>query len=129
MNNDHLSARRHFLKAGAACLVAGVGLRLTPAQARQSPFRLVAGHGATSFIAEQKTPTRVLQYNQSIPGPVIRLPQGRESVILFENAIDEASSVHWHGLRIDNAMDGVPGMTQAPVQPGETFEYRGWQGC
>ena len=124
MNDNHLPARRHFLKTGAACLAASAGLRLAPAQARQSPFRLVAGHGATSLIAEQKKPTRVMQYNQSIPGPVIRLPQGQESVILFENAIDEPSSVHWHGLRIENAMDGVPGMTQAPVQPGESFEYR-----
>ncbi len=63
-------------------------------------------------------------YNRSIPGPVIRMRQGEESIVRFHNALDEPSSVHWHGLRIDNAMDGVPGVTQAPVQPGEQFEYR-----
>jgi FtsP/CotA-like multicopper oxidase with cupredoxin domain len=87
-------------------------------------LQLVASPGQVKFSPQQQTPTRVLHYNQSIPGPVLRIPQGRESVIGFENALDDSSSVHWHGLRIDNAMDGVPGMTQAPVQPGEIFEYR-----
>jgi FtsP/CotA-like multicopper oxidase with cupredoxin domain len=65
-----------------------------------------------------------MAYNESVPGPVIRIPQSRESVIQFDNSLDEPSSVHWHGLRIANAMDGVPGLTQAPVMPGESFEYR-----
>jgi FtsP/CotA-like multicopper oxidase with cupredoxin domain len=116
--------RRDFIKAGAAGLVAGAGFGLVSAKANQPPFRLVANHGETRFSATQERPTRVMHYNQSIPGPVIRIPQGRESTILFENALDESSTVHWHGLRIDNAMDGVPDMTQAAVQPGETFEYR-----
>ncbi len=43
--------------------------------------------------------------------------------LTFENALPQDSSIHWHGLRIENAMDGVPGMTQDPVAPGETFDY------
>jgi FtsP/CotA-like multicopper oxidase with cupredoxin domain len=89
-----------------------------------APIKLTAANGRFRFSSEQKAATEVMFYNQSIPGPVIRIPQGRESVIQFHNALDEASSVHWHGLRIDNAMDGVPGLTQSPVQPGESFEYR-----
>ena len=69
-------------------------------------------------------PTGVMRYNDSIPGPLVRIPRGRESIIRFHNALDEPSSVHWHGLRIDNAMDGVPGMTQDPVLPGGEFVYR-----
>lgn len=65
-----------------------------------------------------------MYYNQSIPGPVIKIPQGRESIIRFKNRLEESSSVHWHGLRIENAMDGVPGMTQALIQPGESYDYR-----
>ena len=80
--------------------------------------------GQKKFRGDQAQATQVMSYNQSIPGPVLRIPQGRESIIQFQNALDEASSVHWHGLRIDDAMDGVPGMTQAAVLPGETFEYR-----
>jgi FtsP/CotA-like multicopper oxidase with cupredoxin domain len=65
-----------------------------------------------------------MHYNQSIPGPLIRIPQGRESIIRLHNSLDEPTSVHWHGLRIDNAMDGVPDITQPPVMPGQQFEYR-----
>jgi FtsP/CotA-like multicopper oxidase with cupredoxin domain len=116
--------RRNFIKAGVAGIAGGACLRLVPANAQRPEFALVASQGQANFSAEKKTATRVMHYNQSIPGPVLRLPQGRESVIRFENALDETSSVHWHGLRIANAMDGVPGMTQAPVGPGESFEYR-----
>jgi len=116
--------RRGFIKAGVAGFGAGAGLRLAVANAQQSEIRLVASPGETSFSADQKTATRVMHYNQSIPGPVVRLPRAQESVIRFENSLDEPSSVHWHGLRIANAMDGVPGMTQEPVGPGEGFEYR-----
>jgi FtsP/CotA-like multicopper oxidase with cupredoxin domain len=64
-----------------------------------------------------------MHYNQSIPGPLIRIPQGRESIIRLHNSLDEPTSVHWHGLRIDNAMDGVPDITQPPVMPGQQFEW------
>jgi len=118
-----LISRRNFIKAGAAGLALGAGIG--PASAKVQPaYRLVASNGEARFSAGQKMPTRVMHYNQSIPGPVLRLAQGRETVIQFENALDEASSVHWHGLRIDNAMDGVPGMTQQAVEPGGSFEYR-----
>jgi len=116
--------RRNFIKAGVAGIAGSACLRLATANAQQGEFRLIASSGQASFSADQKAATRVLHYNQSIPGPLIRLPRGQESVIRFDNALDEASSVHWHGLRIANAMDGVPGMTQAAVEPGESFEYR-----
>jgi FtsP/CotA-like multicopper oxidase with cupredoxin domain len=118
-----LISRRNFIKAGAAGLAMGAGI--PPASADVQPaYQLVASNGEAKFTAEQKMPTRVMHYNQSVPGPVLRLAQGRETVIQFDNALDETSSVHWHGLRIDNAMDGVPGMTQQAVEPGDSFEYR-----
>jgi FtsP/CotA-like multicopper oxidase with cupredoxin domain len=116
--------RRKFLKAGAAGLAGGAFLHLAPVTGGSADFRLSAARGQFKLSPDQKIPTGVMYYNQSIPGPVMRLPRGLESVIVFENALDEPSSVHWHGLRIDNAMDGVPGITQAPVMPGESFEYR-----
>ena len=124
LNRKHLPGRRLFIKSAAAGLAASATFRLTELSAQPPGYQLVASHGQVKFSPQQETPTRVLHYNQSIPGPVLRLPQGRESVIRFENALDESSSVHWHGLRIDNSMDGVPDMTQATVQPGEVFEYR-----
>ncbi len=116
--------RRTFIKSAAAAAVAA-GLPLPALSMTQAkPLRLTAANGEVTFSGEQENPTRVMYYNQSIPGPLIRLRQGRETLIQFHNALDESSSVHWHGLRIDNAMDGVAGVTQPPVEPGETFEYR-----
>ncbi len=71
-----------------------------------------------------KTQTPVWSYNGQVPGPVLRGKQGSVLVVSLCNALAEPTSVHWHGLRIDNAMDGVPGVTQAPIQPGESFTYR-----
>jgi FtsP/CotA-like multicopper oxidase with cupredoxin domain len=70
------------------------------------------------------TRTPVWSYNDQIPGPLIRAKVGSTMVIEFANRLKEPSSIHWHGLRIENAMDGVPGVTQDPVGPGETFRYR-----
>ena len=68
-------------------------------------------------------PTPVWSYNGQMPGPTIRAAVGATVAVEVLNQLEEATSVHWHGLRIDNAMDGVPGVTQDPIQPGERFTY------
>jgi len=70
------------------------------------------------------SPTPVYSYNGQIPGPTIKGKEGSVLVVDVDNQLSEPTSVHWHGLRIDNAMDGVPGVTQDPIQPGERFRYR-----
>ena len=70
------------------------------------------------------TQTPVWAYNGSIPGPTIHGRKGQTIEVEFVNNLDEPSSIHWHGLIVDNAMDGVPGVTQDPVKPGESFTYR-----
>ena len=62
-------------------------------------------------------------YNGQIPGPLIRAPQGSRVVIRFENHIDQPTTVHWHGLRLDNPFDGIAGVTQDPVEPHSSFVY------
>jgi FtsP/CotA-like multicopper oxidase with cupredoxin domain len=71
---------------------------------------------------------RMLAYNGSIPGPTLRVPQGSEVTINFTNEADVETTVHWHGLRLDNRYDGVPhahhkGM-QAPIPVGGGFTYQ-----
>ncbi|MGE0556194.1 MAG: multicopper oxidase family protein [Gemmatimonadales bacterium] len=68
---------------------------------------------------------RVVMYgfNRQIPGPLIRVSQGATIHVRFRNAIELPTTVHWHGVRLDNRFDGVPGLTQDPVAPGETFWY------
>ena len=62
-------------------------------------------------------------YNGTIPGPMIRVKVGDRLIVHFTNNLPRPSTIHWHGLRVPIEMDGVPGYSQAPVQPGETFTY------
>ena len=62
-------------------------------------------------------------YNGGIPGPLIRLRVGDRLIVHFSNALPEPTTVHWHGLRVPLRMDGVPGISQPPVKPGESFTY------
>lgn len=63
-------------------------------------------------------------FNGQYPGPLLRVPQGAEIVVEYTNALDQPSTVHWHGVRLDNANDGVPELTQPAVPPGGRFTYR-----
>lgn len=67
---------------------------------------------------------RMLAYNGSIPGPFIKVPQNAEITLNFTNNTDIETTLHSHGLRLDNKFDGTPNLTQAPIQPGETFTYK-----
>ena len=62
-------------------------------------------------------------FNGQYPGPLLYVPEAATITVNFTNAIAWPTTIHWHGLRLDNAFDGVPGITQDPVQPGETFRY------
>jgi FtsP/CotA-like multicopper oxidase with cupredoxin domain len=66
---------------------------------------------------------RMLAYNGSIPGPVLKVPEGAEIVVHVENQGDMDATVHWHGLRLENRYDGTH-ETQAPIQVGERFSAR-----
>ena len=62
-------------------------------------------------------------YNGTIPGPMIRVKVGDRLIVHFTNNLPRPSTIHWHGLRIPIDMDGVPGYSQEPVEPGDTFTY------
>jgi FtsP/CotA-like multicopper oxidase with cupredoxin domain len=62
-------------------------------------------------------------YNGTVPGPMIRVTEGDQVRIVVKNELPDATTVHWHGVEVPNAMDGVPGVTQDPIEPGETFTY------
>jgi FtsP/CotA-like multicopper oxidase with cupredoxin domain len=70
------------------------------------------------------TTVRMLGYNGSIPGPTLKVQQGSEVVVHVINEGDLEATVHWHGLRLDNAYDGVPHETQTPIPVGGDFTYR-----
>lgn len=62
-------------------------------------------------------------YGGTVPGPFIRAKVGDTIIVHFRNALPEPTSIHWHGMRVPNEMDGVPGVTQDPVPSGGEFRY------
>ncbi|MHB2018622.1 MAG: multicopper oxidase family protein [Candidatus Xenobia bacterium] len=84
-------------------------------------FRLVA-----EPVKREFTPGLVVNcwgYNGQTPGPTIEAVEGDRVRIYVTNKLPEQTSVHWHGFRIPNGMDGVGGLTQKHIQPGETYVY------
>src|ERR671910_253061 len=79
-----------------------------------------------SPVAKQlgDTTVRMLGYNGSIPGPTVKVQQGSEIVVDVTNHGDLETTVHWHGLRLENRYDGVPHETQAPIPVGGRFSCR-----
>jgi len=74
--------------------------------------RTIAGRSFTMF-----------GFNGQYPGPLLRVRQAGSLVVRFHNRLPQPSSVHWHGLRLGNESDGVPGVTQPAVPPGGDFDY------
>ncbi len=62
-------------------------------------------------------------YNGQIPGPEIRVTEGDKVRLVIKNNLPVPTSIHWHGIHVENKADGVPGLTQHPIKPGETFIY------
>lgn len=117
--------RRNFLQltaGGAAWAVAG-----SPRPGRAEPglrqLNLVARPGRQQIAPDGYPDTAVWRYGDSVPGPEIRIRQGERLRVVVDNGLDQDTTIHWHGIRLPNAMDGVPGLTQEPIQPGERFVY------
>lgn len=114
--------RRQFLAstlASAAAPLASPAFGAAPAQVlRAAP--------ATWQLAPPDYPaTPVWAYNGIVPGPELRHRQGEMFAARLENALPEqATTIHWHGLRLPNDMDGVPGFGRSATPPGESFDYR-----
>ena len=66
----------------------------------------------------------MLAFNNQHPGPLIKVKKGVTIFVNFTNETSLPTAVHWHGVRLDNRYDGVPGLTQEAVQPGQTFRYQ-----
>jgi FtsP/CotA-like multicopper oxidase with cupredoxin domain len=81
----------------------------------------------TARIAELEilpgTKTAAWTYNGALPGPLLRAKVGDRLIVHFKNDLPEATTIHWHGLRVPNDMDGAPGVTQEPIASGATFRY------
>lgn len=125
--------RREFIKTGLGGLatVAVGGILLDGAASiEKAPAAERVEEGIRQFslnaeIAEIDIGTefRAWTYNGRAPGPEIRVKEGEILQVVLENSLPDSTTIHWHGLPVPNAMDGVPDITQKPIQPGETFVY------
>ena len=129
--------RRRFIGVSAALgLLTGLQ-RFVPVYASDGPDIAIppgsdADAAATQvdlLIREQtfqfgKRQGTVITINGSVPGPLIRLREGRDAILRVTNGLTEDTSIHWHGLLLPPGMDGVPGVSFGGIKPGDTFTYR-----
>ena len=118
-------SRRAFL-AGVGSALVGCGANTDgAATSRSGGFggKIRAAPSTARLSAQHEKLTRVWAFDGKVPGAGIRVIQGSRIRRNFVNNLPRASSIHWHGIRLQNSMDGVPGMTQDPVPPGEQFTY------
>ncbi|MBL4905937.1 MAG: multicopper oxidase family protein [Sneathiella sp.] len=79
-----------------------------------APIQLSLGRGK---------PAMRWAYNGQVPGPTFRVKLGDRVKVTLTNKLPQATTIHWHGVRVPNKMDGVPFLTQTPVQPDKKFTY------
>ena len=104
--------RRDFLGAAAAFPLAGPGFWKTALAAPNPTVEVLrATTGMTRLVPGDFPETQIWGYDGSTPGPVIRVRQGETIIRRFINELPQPSTVHWHGIRLKNGMDGVPGLT------------------
>jgi len=112
-------SRRDFIHAASALALPGAAI----GAARKSSRELAMGV-FKQRVRASGPPTEVWGFNGSVPGPVLRYAKGSQVDLHVVNRLPQPTTVHWHGLRVPNAMDGVPQVTQAPIEPGASFDYR-----
>ena len=121
--------RRRALGAlGAVALAPMVPVFAPAARAQPLPGRytLRAAPARLSILGPENPQTDLWVYNGRVPGPTLRVRQGERLRVDVVNDLPEATTVHWHGLRLPNAMDGVPHLTQPPITAGGgrfTYEF------
>jgi FtsP/CotA-like multicopper oxidase with cupredoxin domain len=115
-------SRRTILKTLAALpLLAMTAPGRAGAQSRE--VKLTARVARQQLVPADYPETEVWAFDGSVPGPELRLKQGETLSVTVENRLPEETTVHWHGVRVPNAMDGVPHLTQPPIAPGGRFVY------
>ena len=67
---------------------------------------------------------RAIAVNGQIPMPTLTFTEGDTAEIVVHNQLKESTSLHWHGVFLPNKEDGVPWLTQKPIEPGTTYTYR-----
>jgi FtsP/CotA-like multicopper oxidase with cupredoxin domain len=102
------------------------GIRLRPVVDRDPAPDVVEVDLEARLAPVEVQPGRFIEmwtYGGGVPGPLIRVPRGGRLIVHFTNQLPEETTIHWHGVRLPAAMDGVPGHSQSAVPPGGSFDY------
>ncbi len=116
--------RREFVAGGAGVAIAaglggyGISRLGSGPQAREIVLR---PRRETIELGQRRATTWT--FGDGVPGPELRVRQGERLRVRVENGLPQPTTLHWHGVRVPNAMDGVPGMTQPAIQPGDSYVY------
>jgi len=113
--------RRDFLRAALGLAAASAAPRIGAAAAASRVLR--ASEARHALAGATYPETEIWGYDGAVPGPLLRYRRGERLHVEFENALPEPTTVHFHGIRLPNAMDGVPYLTQPPIAPGARFVY------
>jgi FtsP/CotA-like multicopper oxidase with cupredoxin domain len=109
-----------LLGAGTLAIGSAIGASPLFAQKRQE-FHLKSR--LTSYAFGDNTTKGLVSLEDKAPPPVLRVRQGEPAIFNYTNGLEDYSTMHWHGIRLPNEMDGVPYLTQFPIMQGETFRY------
>ena len=93
----------------------------SPQLLRGQEFNLNIGYQAVNFTGKERLATAV---NGTVPAPILRWQEGERVTLRVTNNLAHDSSIHWHGIILPTAMDGVPGLSFDGIKPGETFTYQ-----
>ncbi|MBG9567124.1 multicopper oxidase family protein [Brevibacillus agri] len=102
----------------------------TMAASTDASFEVLTGNTFTLTAKEtmlhldDKTMRTAWTFNGTVPGPQLRVKQGETIKVVLKNELKEPVTIHWHGLPVPNNMDGIPGVTQNAVKPGDSFTYQ-----
>lgn len=116
-------SRRSFLKTSllASAMLAGCMPDTRVEQNGKYDYTLTVEPADLELIPGTRTPG--LGFNGMYPHPPLRAKQGKPVTIRVINKLNQPTTIHWHGIRLDITMDGVPFLSQKPIMPGETFIY------
>ena len=114
-------SRRNFTKRSLASFLLTALPSVVFAKNKIINYKLSAEKSKFNF--DKNFTSDLWLYNHENPGPLLKANKGDILKVNFTNNLDEPTSIHWHGIKNINKMDGVPYLTQDPVQPGETFSY------
>ncbi len=92
-----------------------------PSVAKVVQYELTVGYKTMNYTGQE---VQAMSLNDSIPGPTLRFQEGDIARIRFHNSMDVPTSVHWHGILLPHRQDGVPYVSNPPIEPGTTYEFQ-----